>query len=250
MMQRLLGKIIEKSKRTWLAKLKGKMHLDVRPQRELRRRACGAFDRRSPIASAGWAMAVVTQADDEQVAVWEAFAEHFLDTETRHEIPRTAQSFLCLGYSISKAHDIWFFEVSPALSINLLSVAGEWAGWDGKWLVERLAPRMNGKAGWLQRRLGPGLSLNRDVWVAIERCARFLLTLEDDKAREVATEDLGLLARHYFDFAPGKIAPQDRGRREALFRSTFRPIFSHLVAHAAGESERHCVERVEAALGL
>lgn len=108
---------------------------------------------------------------EKRVAVWMAMAEHFLDTETRESIPRTAEVCVQAGLSVAQAREIWQHEVSPALYANLWSVAGEWAGWDEPWLVQRIRAsrrRLRGPLGYLVYRAQvQGL---HDVWLEIERC--------------------------------------------------------------------------------
>ena len=52
----------------------------------------------------------------------------FSDTEVRTEIARAAYVCEVSGYSVNELRTIWFRELSPLLSTNLLSPAGEWAG--------------------------------------------------------------------------------------------------------------------------
>jgi GNAT superfamily N-acetyltransferase len=110
---------------------------------------------------------------DHGVDVWMAMAEHFLDTETRHELPHTAFCCLRAGYTLEEARAIWTLEVWPALGFNLRYVAGEWAGWDRDWLIERIGkPRTPGLLSRLLSRVGGASSGD---WVASERCMLALL---------------------------------------------------------------------------
>ena len=76
--------------------------------------------------------------DEARVAVWIALAEHFLDTETRHQLPNAALACVRAGYGVEEVRAIWGCEVAPAVGFNLYLVAGEWACWDPEWLVERI----------------------------------------------------------------------------------------------------------------
>ena len=109
-----------------------------------------------------------------RITVWLAMADHFLDTETRHDIPLTALLCVEAGWSCERARDAWRHEVSPAVAFNLWSVAGEWAGWDREWLVariERLRSSWHNRPGTLKslryRLRAPGMD---GVWVAMPRC--------------------------------------------------------------------------------
>ncbi|RIX40313.1 MAG: hypothetical protein D3M94_21840 [Rhodocyclales bacterium GT-UBC] len=68
-----------------------------------------------------------------RVPVWEALGELFLDNEPQlaYLIRACAES----PYSLKELDQILFSEVWPALSPNLASVAGEWAGWNREWLI-------------------------------------------------------------------------------------------------------------------
>lgn len=162
-------------------------------------------------------------------------ADHFLDTETRHDIPRTALRCVEAGLSIDEARLIWHYEVSPAVGHNLWSVAGEWACWDREWLVATI---QQARRGWWHR---PGIGrwlayrllvhFNHGVWGAISRCMALLGSLTSAAERQRTTQDLTLLARHYFDFCGhdlGKLEPEHLARLRALHAGPFR----HLLAPA------------------
>jgi len=71
--------------------------------------------------------------------VWVAISDLCLDTEitdeTIHHIARTIRE---QGYSAAEAEEIAFHEVFPALHPNMLSPAGEWAGFNEEWLVNQI----------------------------------------------------------------------------------------------------------------
>jgi hypothetical protein len=73
--------------------------------------------------------------DPRRIEVWLAMADHFLDTETRHDIPLTAMRCVEAGLSVAEARDVWRYEVSPAVWPNGWSVAGEWDFWEREWLL-------------------------------------------------------------------------------------------------------------------
>ncbi|HET6333274.1 MAG TPA: hypothetical protein VFG30_08680 [Polyangiales bacterium] len=124
-----------------------------------------------------------------QVAVWTAMAQHFLDIETEEEIPHTALLCVQSGLSIEQARAIWQHEVSPALYPNLWNVAGEWAGWDETWLVERILKsrrRLRGLLGYVLYRFQvQGL---HDVWLAIERVMSTLLAAPLEERTRLAQD--------------------------------------------------------------
>jgi hypothetical protein len=81
---------------------------------------------------------------DERMPVWKALSELFLDTELQENDHRRIARVLSVSpYSEKKLDEILRFEVTPVLKWNLLSIAGEWAGFDEAWLREQLVPRVD-----------------------------------------------------------------------------------------------------------
>jgi hypothetical protein len=67
---------------------------------------------------------------DARIPVWVALSALYLDTEVSACHDAIAATLAASPYSLDELH--------PALYPNLLSVAGEWAGFDDAWLVERI----------------------------------------------------------------------------------------------------------------
>lgn len=177
-------------------------------------------------------MMPTTFLDDSRIAVWEAMADHFLDTETRQWIPKTALTCVKAGYTLVEARDIWRFEVTPAVRFNLLSVAGEWAGWDREWLVDRI---LGMRSGWFNQpgivsdiafRLSVGSYLGD--WVAIERCIAVLRGYPPAARGRVGTI-LSALAAHYFDFAPPDLTALEIAYPGEI-RGLYEGVFLYIVA--------------------
>ncbi len=88
----------------------------------------------------------------QRLPVWTVLSELFLDTsfdETDYD--RIAAVLLRSPYQRDEIKQILRHEVSPAFSGNLLSIAGEWAGWsesDVKQIMEQWLNRQAAK-GWL-----------------------------------------------------------------------------------------------------
>ena len=181
--------------------------------------------------------------DKRRAQVWIAMADHFLDTETRHDIPRTAFISIAAGFCPEEAHEIWQNEVSPAVSFNAWDVAGEWAGWDEHWLVTEIG-RVRAKAKrrskihqWLRDHVYPQpLS---EIWVAIERCMLRLLEVKDPSRQEQMSRDLTILARHYFDFAihgDAALEPDAHVRLSALYPEPFQYIMEPVLVSGEAQS--------------
>jgi hypothetical protein len=191
-------------------------------------------------------------ADPGRIMVWLAMADHFLDTETRQNIPLTALQCVEAGFSGERARDAWRHEVSPAVAFNLWSVAGEWAGWDRDWLVERIERlRSSGhnRPGTLQDMRywlrAPGM---HGVWVAIERCMQALSAIDSAPQRRRTATALAFLARHYFDFCPDALPAEDALGARALYPDPFRRIMTPALVpgeEAAGDARVQAVLRQE-----
>lgn len=142
-------------------------------------------------------------------------AEHFLDTETRPEIPGTAALCVEAGLGIGEACDIWCHEVHRAVGFNMRDPAGVWAGWDEDWLVARIRslPRPLPFQRWFS------LASRNPFWRSIERGMEIFLRHPPEDRLELE-RDLTALARHYFDFCPQPLDPHGRWQADlpnALF---------------------------------
>jgi hypothetical protein len=71
--------------------------------------------------------------------VWAALSELFLDTNLDSaDVNRIAKTLASSRYSLDELDQILLSEVYPACRSNLLSMAGEWAGFDPEWLESRI----------------------------------------------------------------------------------------------------------------
>jgi hypothetical protein len=75
---------------------------------------------------------------DARKPVWLAFSELFLDTDVRMSYVYAAELLARSPYSLDELKRILDEEVAPALEFNLNDVAGEWAGFDERWLVAHI----------------------------------------------------------------------------------------------------------------
>jgi hypothetical protein len=82
---------------------------------------------------------------DERRPVWVALSDLYLDTDVSDEVDRIARRLAASPYSIDELEEILRTEVSPVCRVNLASFAGEWAGFDGAWLEERIVARRNSR---------------------------------------------------------------------------------------------------------
>ncbi len=71
--------------------------------------------------------------------LWEAFSDFWLDNQLQDfEYERTADLMIWSGYSLEELEKIFTEEVAPVVYSNLFSMTGEWAGFDSKWLHQRI----------------------------------------------------------------------------------------------------------------
>lgn len=78
--------------------------------------------------------------------VWVALSEFYLDTELQDsDFRHIAFAILDSPYTFEEVRKIDKYEVFPVLHANLLSVAGEWAGFDEEALVGSITSRLNRK---------------------------------------------------------------------------------------------------------
>lgn len=76
---------------------------------------------------------------------WCALSELFLDIELQPaDCARIATIISKAGFSVGEAETILEEEVAPAFTHNLLSISGEWAGWSGEFVKERVLAHLNG----------------------------------------------------------------------------------------------------------
>lgn len=87
--------------------------------------------------------------------MWAALSVLFLDTEVQAGDFRALAATLHLsGYTLTEWRAILRNELAPVLGPNLLSVAGEWAGFDPAWLEAAVLgrpPRPILKSRWAMR---------------------------------------------------------------------------------------------------
>lgn len=71
--------------------------------------------------------------------VWVALSDLWLDTELDDgDLQRIARVLRESGLPLDTLRRIYLVEVAPVVAPNLLSVAGEWAGFDADWLCARI----------------------------------------------------------------------------------------------------------------
>lgn len=83
--------------------------------------------------------------------VWDALSSMFLDTDTSLSRVWRVRILAESNYSIDQIQMILVDEVYPICRWNLLSVAGEWAGFDMAWLESKILRRLRSPLRFLHR---------------------------------------------------------------------------------------------------
>jgi hypothetical protein len=92
---------------------------------------------------------------EERKPVWIALSNLYLDTELQeNDYKYMAEVFYKSPYSLDEIGLINKYEVRPVLMPNLLSVAGEWAGFDKDWLTQSITSKIKDYNKIKRKRLG------------------------------------------------------------------------------------------------
>ncbi|AXX92735.1 hypothetical protein CPU12_02590 [Malaciobacter molluscorum LMG 25693] len=77
--------------------------------------------------------------NDDQLKMWRALSDLFLDTEIEDYIYKyVARTVSECGLSLAEAEEILWYEVYPVLEGNLRIITGVWEGWSDSWLLQNL----------------------------------------------------------------------------------------------------------------
>lgn len=91
----------------------------------------------------------MTKFSDQELAhrrpVWEALSDLFLDTDVSLARQWRVDILAASPYVEGELEFILIDEVYPVCKYNLLSVAGEWAGFDPQWLESRILQRASSR---------------------------------------------------------------------------------------------------------
>ncbi len=87
----------------------------------------------------------------ERFPVWNVLSEFWLDgylVESDYE--RIAEKLKASPYKKEVLFKICIYEVAPAVSSNLLSIAGEWGAFDPEWLKEQIVKKSPSQNSYLE----------------------------------------------------------------------------------------------------
>jgi len=84
---------------------------------------------------------------EERKPIWIALSVFYLDTELqKSDFKHIALKIIESPYSFEEVIQINKYEVFPILYSNLLSVSGEWSGFNEEWLIESIASSLNSRS--------------------------------------------------------------------------------------------------------
>ena len=112
---------------------------------------------------------------EKRITIWNAISEFYSDTELQDsDYESITNTFLNSDLHISELKEIDLYEVFPVLKGNIISVAGEWNGFDEKWLKDACTKayfkRKNSFFKWKARLYNHFLySMRKDHWIEIEK---------------------------------------------------------------------------------
>ena len=111
--------------------------------------------------------------------LWVALSELWLDTElSAGDLERIARVMVDSGLTLEELRQVYLVEVAPAVSPNLLVVAGEWAGFDEEWLCSRIVrnlrdrPRRTRFRAWFPLTRRPMLYATERHWTTLAELVR------------------------------------------------------------------------------
>ncbi|WP_422360667.1 DUF7079 family protein [Reichenbachiella sp.] len=82
--------------------------------------------------------------------IWKVLSEMYLDTElTERGYDYIATKLNQASCGLKEAQSIDYYEVAPAVGLNLLSTAGVWTAFETSWLNERCQKNMKSKGSWV-----------------------------------------------------------------------------------------------------
>jgi hypothetical protein len=131
--------------------------------------------------------------------VWEALSAVFLDTEVDEAwLAQVVETLVGSGYSEEELEEIFWGELCPVLHGNLLSMAGEWAGFDmdavEQEILARPAGRLRRWMAWVQ-----GGRLARPGWVRVREAVAV-------RRGAIVRERRAMRLRwQYFRFGPARV---------------------------------------------
>ncbi len=115
-------------------------------------------------------------------AVWSALSDLFLDTDVSLSYEYIARICAESSFSLEELKEILENEVAPACSINLLSVAGEWTGFDEEWLESNIKKSIQAKHGMFKKLLKPLKNIGFNTYIEHHWKKLELIIIEKRKA--------------------------------------------------------------------
>ncbi len=162
--------------------------------------------------------------------LWVALSDHFLDTETRHWLPRTAWVAVQSRLPWEDIERTLHHQVAPVVAPNLLDIAGDWAGFPEDWLFAQI--RAGRGATSVSRKV---LREMAGYWEAFRRLFVYLGSASEEELpllsalAELALESRWARCHRLFDYLKlfrarvwGELCASQR-----LIQDVYRPLLIH-----------------------
>ncbi len=183
------------------------------------------------------------EAVHERTPVWIALSDLYLDTDSRLSFAYIARTLAASKYKLEELHAILLEEVAPVVEFNLLQVAGDWAGFDEKWLLREILDRQG-------RRRSSRLSVDMSGdWRCVKELTKILRGLPAGEAvpRSKAWNALIML---FLDkrYSPSAIkAPAEftLAQLESFFRGDLWPLLIEGAKRLAKQAPKNNPTEVE-----
>lgn len=89
----------------------------------------------------------------------------FLDSDTALHLDRIGEVCADSAYSLEEISSMLYRDVAPVCMPNLLSIAGEWTGFDEQQLIEKIVEHKNRKQSSVTKLLKPQWGLIARIYI-------------------------------------------------------------------------------------
>ena len=102
---------------------------------------------------------------EKRKAVWAALSDLFLDTDVSLNYEYIAGICAESSFTLEELKEILENEVAPVCSKNLLSIAGEWSGFDEEWLESNIKKGIQARQGMFKKLLKPLKNIGFNTYI-------------------------------------------------------------------------------------
>ncbi|NKB34916.1 MAG: hypothetical protein GKR91_17610 [Pseudomonadales bacterium] len=109
--------------------------------------------------------------------IWVALSDLFLDTDVAIHLKQISNVCADSDYSVEEIRNMLYQDVAPVCMPNLLTVAGEWTGFDEEQLIEKISKYKNKKSSTIKSLFKPQWGLIARIYIGKdwEKVAKLIL---------------------------------------------------------------------------